>query len=101
MDLRPLLLSLALFLCTTPHIASSLAIYTDTLASGWADWSWGATISYASASPVHAGSAAISVQAAQWGALFLHHTPALGSGYSTLRFGRVVGVGWERVACGV
>ena len=42
--------------------AADVGVYADGVASGWQDWSWGGvTRSFAQASPVHAGSAAIGV----------------------------------------
>jgi hypothetical protein len=42
--------------------APDLAVYTDTLASGWEDWSYGGiTVSSANTSPVHGGADSISV----------------------------------------
>jgi len=51
--------------------AENQAVYTDALQSGWADWSW-ATTHLDNASTVHTGSAAISVDAGPYEALYLH-----------------------------
>lgn len=70
--------------------AADLSIYADTLAVGWANWSWGGTINLAAASPVQSGSKSISVaytDPSGWGALYLHVAPAIDlGGYDKLRF---------------
>ena len=45
--------------------ATSIAIYDDALATGWADWSW-ATHSLANTTPVAAGTRSIAVTFAPW-----------------------------------
>ena len=68
--------------------ASDLAVYTDSLTSGWANWSWSTTVNLAATSPVHSGGDSIAVTyTAAWGGLYLHASPNLdGTAYSTLRF---------------
>jgi hypothetical protein len=39
---------------------ANLTIYSDSLASGWLDYSYGTTRNFANPSPVHSGSASIS-----------------------------------------
>src|ERR1700693_5926928 len=60
-------------------------IYTDSLTNAWQDWSW-ATVNIANSAPVHSGSESISVTAAAWQALFLHHDAFDTGGYSNLTF---------------
>ena len=63
-------------------------VYTDTLAAGWSNWSWGTAVSFSAGSPVHSGGAAIAVTyTAAWGGLYLHVEPPLaGASYRALRF---------------
>ena len=60
-------------------------LYDDSLQNGWSNWSW-ATTNLASASPVHGGADAISVQAGAYQALYLHHDAQAASGFTALRF---------------
>jgi len=75
-------------MAATAHTAADLPVYTDGLASGWADWSWDTTANLAAQSPVHTGSASVSAQFnAAWAGLYLHsNTPIDTSNYSALRF---------------
>lgn len=63
-------------------------VYDDALASGWADWSWNATIDLAATSPVHAGAHSVNATLDGWGAF----SPAMPSGqidtwgYDAIRF---------------
>lgn len=52
----------------------STPVYTDTLASGAQNWSWGADIDFAHAAPAHTGSAsiAVTINASDWGGLYLY-----------------------------
>ena len=61
------------------------AIYDDALQNGWADWSW-AAVNFASTATAHSGSACISVTAAAYQALYLHHSAFDTRGYSNLTF---------------
>jgi hypothetical protein len=64
---------------TPPVAAGNLSIYLDSLAPGWADWSWGIAHNLSDSATVHAGSNAIAVNlTSAWGALYLH----AGSGIS-------------------
>ena len=54
----------------------AITIYDDALASGWANWSWSATIDLAGTSPVYAGSHAVNATMEGWGAF----SPAMSSG---------------------
>jgi len=68
--------------------AADLPIYTDSLPSGWADWSWISTRNFANSSPVHGGTSSLAVRFdGAWGGLYLHANQAIStSGYSHLRF---------------
>jgi alpha-L-arabinofuranosidase len=48
------------------------AIYSDSLQSGWQNWSW-ATVDLANTSPIHNGTDSIAVTAGPWQAIFIHH----------------------------
>ena len=61
------------------------ATYSDSLLNGWENWSW-ATVNLAASSPVHTGSKSISVTAAAWQALYLHHTAFDSSNFTHLSF---------------
>jgi hypothetical protein len=73
---------------TVDAAATNLPIYGDSLAAGWADWSWNTTRDPANPAPVHGGSASLSVRHTQgWAGLFLHADPAVDlAGYTHLRF---------------
>lgn len=68
--------------------AADLPVYTDTLASGWEDWSWDTTLNWNNSTPVHAGTASISAAyTAAWGGVYLGRSNALpASDYTALRF---------------
>ncbi|HZU87462.1 MAG TPA: glycoside hydrolase family 44 protein [Anaerolineaceae bacterium] len=72
---RLLLAFLFLFSLLPVHTvqAQSLTpIYSDTLASGWSDWSWNVSVNWAHAATVHSGSAAVAVTFTQgWDGLQL------------------------------
>lgn len=66
--------------------AGNQTVYTDTLQSGWKDYSW-ATTHLDSTSTVHAGGASISVDAGPYQALYLHQSTAFDTGsYGNLSF---------------
>jgi hypothetical protein len=67
------------------HAQSNLAIYSDSLAGAWANWSW-ATVNLAATTPVHAGSRAIGVTAGGYQALYLHATVMNSGAYTGLTF---------------
>ena len=61
------------------------AIYTDALVNGWQNWGW-ATLNFNNVAPVHSGSASISISAAAWQAIYLHHDAFASSAYTNLAF---------------
>jgi hypothetical protein len=76
--------ALLLFLAAvSPHfageaISADLTIYDDSLASGWADWSWNTTRNFDNSAPVHGGTKSISVRFdTGWAGLALHTDSAL------------------------
>jgi hypothetical protein len=69
-------------------LAADITVYTDNLATGWADWSWDTTVNLASSTAVHSGSVSVAASyTAQWGGLRIHANTALtGADYSAVRF---------------
>jgi hypothetical protein len=66
---------------------SNLTIYTDSLAPGWADWSYNCTRNFFNTSPVHSGSDSIScVITNAYGGIALHHNAMTNSAYSNVSF---------------
>ena len=65
-----LLVMAASGLLASPAFAQ-LPVYTDSLQSGFTDWSWG-TRDLAQTAVVHGGTAAISFEPDSWAGLFLH-----------------------------
>lgn len=67
----------------------SLPIYTDAVATGWEDWSWGGvTRVFTNTAPVHSGAASIAVTYTEgWSGLKLSRFDGVDvSAYDTLRF---------------
>jgi len=67
----------------------TLPVYTDSLAAGWQNWSWGATVGFANINPAYGGAgASISVRyTAAWAGLYLHNDAPVGtSTYTSVRF---------------
>lgn len=80
------LLLLATCLAFAAHGQVTQPVFTDSLAGGWQNWSW-ATVNLASTNPVHGGTRAISISAANWQAFYLHApTPVDSSVYTGLTF---------------
>jgi GH18 family chitinase len=63
-------------------------VYDDALVSGWASQSWDVTLNFASTSPVHLGSKAVSATyTAAWGGIYLRHGSGVGpTGLTKLEF---------------
>jgi hypothetical protein len=79
-------------------LAADLAVYADSLAAGWDNWSWDTTANLSNGSPVHAGSASIAVtHSAAWGALYLHGASLPGGDYASLRFWVNGGAGGQKI----
>ena len=68
--------------------AADIAIYGNTLAAGWSDWSWDATSNYSNASPVHSLPSSLAVTFnSGWAGLYLHADTAIDTGgYDQIRF---------------
>lgn len=62
-------------------------LYADALGTGWANWSWSATINFAATSPVQSGTKSTAVTyTSAWGGLYLHHAGVSPAGLSRLEF---------------
>jgi hypothetical protein len=79
------LLSIICLLGITARAQTDQIIYTDSLQNNWQNYSW-ATVNFNNSNPVHDGSASISVNAAAWQALYLHHAPQQSDNYTNLVF---------------
>ena len=78
-------LVLALGVFAAPSRAQSLPIYTDSLQSGFQDWSW-TTRNLANTAPVQSGADSISVTFGAWQGLSLHSGSINTTYYSALSF---------------
>ncbi|HEX8195221.1 MAG TPA: glycoside hydrolase family 44 protein [Pyrinomonadaceae bacterium] len=78
-------LSIVCLLGTTTRAQTDQVIYTDSLQNNWQNYSW-ASVNFNNSNPVHDGSASISVNAAAWQALYLHHAPQQSDNYTNLVF---------------
>ncbi|HYF65088.1 MAG TPA: glycoside hydrolase family 44 protein [Herpetosiphonaceae bacterium] len=67
-------------------LAPDRAVYVDSLASGWENWSWDTTANFANGAPAHAGTSISVIHGAAWGALYLHTASLPASDYASLRF---------------
>jgi hypothetical protein len=84
---------------------TNLSIYTDQLANGFQDWSWG-TRDLANTSPVHSGTHSIAFTGAPWSAISFWHSDFNPAPYTNLNFwinggatgGQVVQVYWNTAA---
>lgn len=67
---------------------TSQVVYDDALTTGWANWSWGTTVSFANTSPVYMGTRSISAAyTAAWGGLYAHHNTGVSpAGNARLEF---------------
>ena len=81
-------ISLTLLAAPASAIAqSNLTIYTDSLATGWMDYSYSCTRNFANTSPVHSGSDSISVTiTSAYGGLQLYHAPMTNTAYANITF---------------
>jgi hypothetical protein len=67
-------------------VQADQSVFTDSLQNGWvANWSW-ATVNVANSTPVHTGSASISVSSSNWQALYFHHSAQDASQYANIAF---------------
>lgn len=70
-----------------PPAATTSPIYTDTLATGWRNWSWGTTVDFNSSDIVVEGTRSLKVAyTTVWGGLYLHNDIANTTGVATLSF---------------
>ena len=85
----PILLLLILMLPAAGLQATGdVAVYTDSLGSGWQNWSWDTTINFNNSAPLQGGSASMAVTySAAWAGVYLSHdTQIPAAGYEKLRF---------------
>jgi len=94
-------LAVALIVLGGPASAQ-LPVYTDSLQSGFTDWSWG-TRDLAQTTVVHGGAAAISFEPDAWAGLFLHRDAGFtGAEYSAIELWvRGAGSGGQQVTVAV
>ena len=71
---------------TSTLACQAQGVYTDTLGSGWRDWSWNATRQFNDTTHVHTGTQAIRVDLNNWGGLSLRHDSGWSTTGATLRF---------------
>jgi len=64
----------------------AMDIYTDQLAPGWQDWSWGAAVNPAATDQVYSGARSLYVRLEPWGALSLWHSSFASQEYAWLEF---------------
>ncbi len=68
------------------EVQADQTIFTDSLQNGWvANYSW-ATVNLANPTPVHTGSASISVSSTNWQALYFHHSAQDSSQFANITF---------------
>ena len=61
-----------------PAVKGSSNIYSDSLASGWQDWSWSTTVNIGNSSPVQSGAKSIALTyTGSWGGFYLHNDTAI------------------------
>jgi len=80
----PILIFIALICSLSCGIAAAddLVIYSDSLASGWENWSWDASVDFSDTSPVYNGTRSMAVTiTSAWGSLYLHSTSSIALGY--------------------
>jgi hypothetical protein len=72
---------------TATSLTTPISIYSDSLAGGWENWSWGTTVDLAGGTIVQSGNHAISVRYDQaWAGFYLHHAGISPATISTLEF---------------
>ena len=83
-----LALSSGLMPASNTTAAADVLIYSDSLLTGWENWSWNTGLNFSSTSPVHSGSYSLSVTYnSAWAGLYLHADAAVDlSGYDHLSF---------------
>jgi len=70
---------------TPPPPVNGMAIYQESLANGWNNWSW-AQANIGSAAQAHTGSSSIAVNADAYEALYLQHAAVPTARYESLKF---------------
>lgn len=70
-----------------PAASGALTLFSDSLASGFQDWSWATGYSLADTTYVHSGSKSIKFPLAAYGGIYFHSTSSIAIGsYSTIQF---------------
>jgi len=69
-----------------PDYRQTMYVYSDALAPGWVEGSWGASYTLMAADQVFAGTSAISVTLGPWGAIHFRHPPFDTGPYHFLEF---------------
>lgn len=89
-------------LLVAPSARAQLAVYTDSLQNGFADWSWG-THSLAQTAVVRTGTAAISFEPDGWAGLFFHRDAGFtGTDYEALELWvRGAGAGGQQLTVAI
>jgi len=67
---------------------NSQVIYDDALENGWVSYGW-ATLNFSNTSPVYSGAYSISVDAVDYGALYLHHDAFNTGAYAPEQLGQL------------
>lgn len=71
--------------CLPASAQTNLTIYSDQMANGFQNWSWG-KVNIASPNPVHAGSSAISLNDVAWNAISFWHADFNPAPFTNLTF---------------
>lgn len=71
----------------SPPASGALAVFSDSLGSGWQDWSWASSYSLADSTYVRSGSKSIKFTVQGYGGIYLHDTSAFSAGsYGSVQF---------------
>lgn len=72
---------------SAPGASSALTVFTDSLGSGWQDWSWASSYSLADSTYVRTGSKSIRFMVQSYGGIYLHTTsPFVANSYASVQF---------------
>ncbi len=76
---------LILFAFSNAGAQTNQTIYTDSLQNSWENYSW-AQVNFSNANPAHGGAASVSVSAAAYQAIYLHHSAFSTANFTALSF---------------
>lgn len=79
------MLGVAVPIIPAPPLQGAMALYDDSFANDWQNWSW-ASVDGANTTTVNSGASSIAVTAAAYTALRFHHTPLDSGPYESLTF---------------